>query len=122
MPDIFHTRIKEALADPDLQSALDANAENRLRARVQAYTSLPEDWSFMRDRAHNVRAQTIANLDQYLAQFITQAETNGVIVHNASDAAGAARRASGPPARGLHRISLRVGRSRSAAPLRGVAG
>jgi L-lactate dehydrogenase complex protein LldF len=86
MPDIFQTRIKNALADPDLQSALDTNAENRLLARIQGYASLPEDWLVLRERAHRVRAETVTNLDQYISQFTARAEANGIIVHRANDA------------------------------------
>ncbi|MCJ7660755.1 MAG: LutB/LldF family L-lactate oxidation iron-sulfur protein [Anaerolineales bacterium] len=89
MVDTFHSHIRDALADPVLQSALDTNAENRLRARVKAKTSLPEDWMIMRERAHDVRAKTIANLDLYLAKFIARTEENGIIVHRANDAAEA---------------------------------
>ena len=89
MVDTFHSHIRDALADPVLQSALDTNAENRLRARVKAKTSLPEDWMIMRERAHDVRAKTIANLDHYLAKFIARTEENGIIVHRANDAAEA---------------------------------
>jgi L-lactate dehydrogenase complex protein LldF len=91
MLDSFHTHIRDALADPVLQSALDTNAENRLRAREKAYTSLPEDWMIMRERAHDVRDKTIANLDHYLARFIARTEANGIIVHRANDAAEAVR-------------------------------
>jgi len=89
MPDIFQTQIKNALADPNLQSALDTNAENRLHARVQGYASLREEWLILRERAHGVRDETIANLDQYLTQFIDKVESNGIIVHKAEDASEA---------------------------------
>jgi len=91
MRDTFHTHIRDALADPVLQSALDTNAENRLRAREKAYISLPEDWMIMRERAHSVRSKTITDLDQHLARFIARTEANGIIVHRANDAAEAVR-------------------------------
>ena len=91
MADTFHSHIRDALADPVLQSALDTNAENRLRARVKAITSLPEDWMIMRERAHDIRAKTIANLDHYLAKFIARSEANGIIVNRANDAVEAVR-------------------------------
>jgi L-lactate dehydrogenase complex protein LldF len=89
MSDIFHQKIQKALADPNLQAALDGNAERRISAREQAYASLPEDLQTMRQRAHAVRAETIANLDHYLEQFIARAQANGLIVHRAADAAQA---------------------------------
>ncbi len=82
----FHTRIKTSLADPVLQAALDANAEKRLQARQSAYASLPEPLETLRQRAHEVRSETIRNLDRYLGQFISKAEENGIIVHRAADA------------------------------------
>jgi L-lactate dehydrogenase complex protein LldF len=91
MPDPFHNHIRAALADPGLQSALDANAERRMHARQIAFASLPEDWLVMRRRAHALRAQTIAGLDRYLEQFIARAQANGLIIHRAADAAEAVR-------------------------------
>jgi len=86
MTDPFKTHIRNALANPGLQAALDSNAEHRLNALQQAYTSLPEDLHVMRSRAHAVRAEVISNLDSYLPQLIENASDNGLIVHQASDA------------------------------------
>jgi L-lactate dehydrogenase complex protein LldF len=86
MTDAFHSKIKQSLDNPNLQAALDGNAERRRVARETAYQSLPEDLQVMRQRAHEVRARTILNLDQYLAQFVENARVNGMIVHNAQDA------------------------------------
>lgn len=82
----FHSRIKESLADLGLQEALDTNARNRRQALLTAYASLPEPWELMRMRAHEVRSATILNLDQYLKQFISKVEENGIIVHRAANA------------------------------------
>ena len=43
----------------------------------------------MRQRAHAVRAEVIANLDRYLEQFLTQVQAHGITVHRAADAAQA---------------------------------
>ena len=86
MTDPFRTHIRNALANPGLQAALDSNAERRLNALQQAYASLPEDLQVMRGRAHAVRAEVISNLDSYLPQFIKNASDNGLIVHQASNA------------------------------------
>src|SRR5512143_2954941 len=91
MTDPFHAHIHTALINPNLQVALDGNAERRRAARQKAYTSLPEDLQVMRRRAHAVRAQTIAHLDEYLEQFVTQAQVNGMRVHHAVDAAQAVK-------------------------------
>ncbi len=86
MTDPFRTHIRNALANPGLQAALDGNAERRLNALHQAYASLPEDLQVMRSRAHAVRADVISNLDSYLPQLIKNASDNGIIVHQASNA------------------------------------
>lgn len=85
MTDPFIAHIRNALANPGLQAALDSNAERRLSALQQACVSLPEDLQVMRDRAHAVRAEVISNLDSYLTQFIKNASDNGLIVHQASN-------------------------------------
>ena len=81
----FRARIRNSLANQNLQTALDANAEHRLQGRTAALASLP-DWKERRQRAHALRADTIAHLDEYLNQFIASAKANGVIVHRAADA------------------------------------
>ena len=85
----FHTRIRDALANPVLQAALDANAERRVQARKTAFSSLEEPLEVLRQRAHRVRAETITQLDRYLEQFITNAQANGMIVHRAANAEAA---------------------------------
>jgi L-lactate dehydrogenase complex protein LldF len=86
MPNVFHEQIRTALDNPVLQSALDGNAERRLKALNQAFASLPEGREILRQRAHAVRADTIANLDRYLDQFIANVQANGIIVHHAQSA------------------------------------
>ncbi len=85
----FHSQIKKSLANPVLQAALDANAQKRIVARQNAFKSLSEPLEIMRQRAHDVRSETIQNLDAYLAQFIANVEKNGILVHRAADAAEA---------------------------------
>jgi L-lactate dehydrogenase complex protein LldF len=89
MTDKFHAKIKTALADDNLQAALDANAERRIQARKQAYASLPEDLEALRQRAHAMRLATIDNLEGYLEQFVQHTQQNGLIVHRAGNAASA---------------------------------
>ncbi len=88
--DHFHQSIHRAILDENLQQALDANAERRVKGRVAAFASLP-DWKERRQRAHAVRADVIAHLDEYLDQFISNAKKNGIIVHRAKDADEAVR-------------------------------
>jgi L-lactate dehydrogenase complex protein LldF len=81
----FRERIRISLANEALQIALDNNTERRLRGRALAFESLP-DWKERRQRAHAVRADVIAHLDQYLEKFIAKVEQNGVTVHRAVNA------------------------------------
>lgn len=89
MANPFHAKIQASLNNPNLQVALDNNAERRLKARLQSYTSLPEDLQVLRRRAHLVRAETVAHLDQHLDAFVSRVQANGLIVHHARDAAQA---------------------------------
>lgn len=84
MTNFFRKRIKESINNSNLQTALDNNTERRLRGRALAFESIP-DWRERRQRAHNIRADVIENLDEYLNQFIKKNEENGVIVHRAKD-------------------------------------
>lgn len=84
----FRQRIVESINNETLQIALDNNTERRLKGRAAAFESIP-DWRERRKRAHQVRADVIDNLDEYLAQFIRKSKENGVIVHRAKDAAEA---------------------------------
>lgn len=90
MASIFHSKIRHSLADENLQAALDANAERRIRVRKEALASLgnPQE---LRLRAHEVRADVIEHLDEYLEQFTKQATKNGIQVHYAADASQAVK-------------------------------
>ncbi len=83
--DQFHQNIRRALLDENLQAALDANAERRVKGRISAFASLP-DWQERRQHAHAVRADVIAHLDDYLDRFIQNAQANGITVHRAANA------------------------------------
>ena len=80
----FRTRIRASLANEALQIALDANAERRTNGRLAAFDSLP-DWRERREQAHAVRAEVIEHLEEYLEQFVNQAERNGIVLHRAKD-------------------------------------
>lgn len=86
----FRNRIQQSIDDPTLQTALDNNTERRLKGREIAFSSIP-DWRERRIRAHNVRADVIERLDEYLSKFIANNEANGVVVHRAKDAAEAVK-------------------------------
>lgn len=84
----FRARIRESIQNETLQTALDNNTERRLKGKAAAFESLP-DWRERRQRAHRVRADVIDHLDEYLNQFIANAQANGILVHRAKDAAEA---------------------------------
>ncbi len=90
MSNEFHARIRQSIADENLQAALDANAERRKTGRLSAFASIP-DYQERRQRAHAIKAEVIARLEEYLAQFIANVEKNGLIVHRAKDAAEAVK-------------------------------
>lgn len=84
----FRTRIQKALSQPTLQAALDLNTEKRKHAYQEGFASLP-DAEHRRARARQIRADVVANLEQYLEQFTAQLKANGIQVHTAADAAEA---------------------------------
>ncbi|GAB4482417.1 MAG: hypothetical protein OHK0031_05000 [Anaerolineales bacterium] len=84
----LQTAIQNAIANPNLQAALDGNAQRRVNGRLTAFASLP-DWRERHQRAHAVRAEVIENLEQQLQRFCQQASANGLIVHRAADASQA---------------------------------
>jgi L-lactate dehydrogenase complex protein LldF len=84
----FRERIRKSISNDNLQLALDANAERRVKGRIAALESLP-DWRERRQQAHAIRADVIEHLDEYLDQFINNAAKNGIIVHRAKDPAEA---------------------------------
>lgn len=86
----FRTRIRTSLANEALQTALDNNAERRTKGRLAALAALP-DWRERRQHAHAVRAEVIEHLEEYVEQFVSQAEKNGIVVHRANDGAEAIR-------------------------------
>ena len=81
----FRARIRKSLADQNLQVALDGNAQRRTAGRLKAFSTVP-DHQERRRRAHAVKADAIAHLDEYLSRFITQVTRNGIRVHRAADA------------------------------------
>lgn len=86
----FYARARQAIADPDLQVALDRATGRMVVARRQALALIP-DGEAARDHARRIRAHTIANLGRYLDEFVAAATAAGVHVHVAGDAATATR-------------------------------
>jgi L-lactate dehydrogenase complex protein LldF len=84
----FRAHIRSAIDNAQLQTALDANAERRVRGRAAAFASLP-DWRERRRRAHAVRARAVDGLQDLLHAFTERATENGMRVHRAANAAEA---------------------------------
>ncbi len=87
-PHSFQAGITAGLNNPTLQIALDRNAERRIAGRNLVFADLPQAEA-IRDRGRAIRINTLARLDEYLAQFADNVERNGGVVHWAADAAEA---------------------------------
>jgi L-lactate dehydrogenase complex protein LldF len=81
----FKARIRKAIANESLQIALDNNARRRKEARESIFAQMP-DHEERRQRAHAIKADIIARLDEHLTRFIEKVSTNGITVHRAKDA------------------------------------
>ncbi len=81
----FRRRARDAIADANLQWALDDNAERRRAARLTAFASLP-DQAGAQASARAIRQEVVTHLEHYLAEFIDRAAANGFRIHRADDA------------------------------------
>jgi L-lactate dehydrogenase complex protein LldF len=86
----FRRGARQSLRDENLQAALDNNALRRKEGRLAAIASLP-DFAERRLRAHAVKAEVVAHLDETLERFVERVTANGIQVHRAPDAAEAIR-------------------------------
>ncbi len=84
----FRERATIALADVQLQTALDGATGRFASAREKALAALP--WAdALRDHFKQMRAATLANLAEHLQSFERNATTAGAQVHWAEDGAAA---------------------------------
>jgi L-lactate dehydrogenase complex protein LldF len=81
----IHQGASETLANPRLREAYQSSTLRLLTHRQQSLNEVP-GFDRLRDRARDLKRQTIENLDYYLAEFADSAERNGAHVHWASDA------------------------------------
>jgi L-lactate dehydrogenase complex protein LldF len=86
----FQARARAAIADTRLAQALSITTTRLADGRTRAMGSLPNA-DAVRDRARQIRAHSIAHLDQYLEQFVSEAERRGCEVHWADTAEAACR-------------------------------
>lgn len=85
----LQSRIHVALQDDHLHQALDGNYLRSLESRSTAMAALP-DAEEVRDRARDIRVDTLAHLDVYLEQLESQVTNHGGVVHWAENAEQAA--------------------------------
>ena len=83
----YHSkRAKEFLKNPEEKiSRHDQTFWSVRQKRDAAAAQLPE-WEDLREQASRIKAHTVTHLADYLEQFTTNLEKNGVIVHFAKDA------------------------------------
>jgi L-lactate dehydrogenase complex protein LldF len=81
----FRARIRQSLADKNLQTALDGNAQRRTVGRLKAFSTVP-DYQERRARAHAIKADVISQLDEHLSRFIARVAANGIQIHRAANA------------------------------------
>ena len=86
----FQSRVRKAIADPNLQVALDNNAARRRDIWQPAFATLPNSEETRR-RAREIRLDVVRHLDQYLEQFVQKVSQNGIQVHAAADSEEACR-------------------------------
>jgi L-lactate dehydrogenase complex protein LldF len=99
----FKSRIRDALADPQMRLAVHRVLSNAASQRAAGMASLP-DAERVRDRARAIRSHTLCRLDHYLEKFATSVENAGGKVHFAEDASEACRTVLGLcSARGIRR-------------------
>ena len=86
----FRSQADSAINDLPLQEAIDTATGNFWRGREGALEELP-DSEGLRDHFKAIRSATLAQLDEHLESFESNAKAAGTHVHWAEDAAEACR-------------------------------
>lgn len=89
IPVTFVDRADAAIKNPQLQRTLEAATTKYVGHRASAFARLGAEGERLRDRGKEIRANTLAHLDQYLETLARNVEKNGGVVHWAKDAAEA---------------------------------
>ena len=87
---LFKQRVPEALADRNLQAALDKAREGFIGKREQAISLYPH-FEALRETGQQIKDHTLAHLDYYLERYEREVERNGGHVHWARDSEEARR-------------------------------
>lgn len=85
-------RARQAIETPALQAALAAGTRQGRASRAAAFQWLDESEqrpAELRDRAHEIKQETLARWDHWLAVLTEQVQRNGGKVYEAADAAAA---------------------------------
>jgi L-lactate dehydrogenase complex protein LldF len=84
----FGENAKAALADSHLRGAL-KNATSLFGERRKAAAASLPNWEDLRSEARAIKDEVLSHLDQYLEEFVGNAESRGATIHWARDAAEA---------------------------------
>jgi len=76
-PDSFKDNIAEALENGQLRRNLNKALNHTLGVRNKLTTEYGDEWEKMREKAHEIKSDTIDHLYDYLKLFISNAEKNG---------------------------------------------
>ncbi|MGA8260080.1 MAG: LutB/LldF family L-lactate oxidation iron-sulfur protein [Arenicellales bacterium] len=87
---LFKKRVPAALADRNLQAALDKAQEGFIGKREQAISHYPH-FEALRETGQQIKDHTLAHLDYYLERYERAVERNGGHVHWARDSEEARR-------------------------------
>jgi len=90
----FDANARAALLDRTLNGALKRATDRFAGQRRAAIDAMPE-WEAMRERAREIKAEVLADLDRYLEDFSAKAEAAGARVHWARDGDEACRLIAG---------------------------
>ena len=85
----FRERAERTMARPFARKAIASATDHAAALTWQKFAGIDHDG--LRDQAKQIRAHAIANLPDYLEQWIDNAEANGTVVHFAADEAEARR-------------------------------
>src|SRR5678815_6083666 len=84
----FDDNARAALDDVQLRGAL-RNATSLFGKRRLAAAAGLQNWEELRNRARSIKDDVLLHLDQYLEQFVANAESRGAKFHWARDASEA---------------------------------
>lgn len=83
----YHSkRAKELLKNPEEKTSRHDQTFWSVRQKRDAAAAQLPEWEDLREQASRIKAHTVTHLADYLEQFTTNLEKNGVIVHFAKDA------------------------------------